>query len=143
MSNWIVHVTYGDPNSLVPLTSAIGMFDSQNQAQQFAHATYQGTNYIVIEDNNNNLHKAWIWDCIPIASDKEVAVREHNLNVDYGFKAVSEKKYNKIFADLKKEITMKLEKEAHEIGADYANHTKEVTPGEAPEAKPDDAKERG
>ena len=47
MSNWIVHVTYGDPNSLVPLTSAIGMFDSQNQAQKFAHATYQGTNYIV------------------------------------------------------------------------------------------------
>ena len=103
----------------------------------------KGTNYIVLEDNNNNLHKAWIWDCIPIASDKEVAVREHNLNVDYGFKAVSEKKYNKIFADLKKEITMKLEKEAHEIGADYANHTKEVTPGEAPEAKPVDAKERG
>jgi hypothetical protein len=103
----------------------------------------KGTNYIVLEDNNNNLHKAWIWDCIPIASDKEVAVREHNLNVDYGFKAVSEKKYNKIFADLKKEITMKLEKEAHEIGADYANHTKEVTPGETPEAKPVDAKERG
>ena len=103
----------------------------------------KGTNYIVLEDNNNNLHKAWIWDCIPIASDKEVAVREHNLNVDYGFKAVSEKKYNKIFADLKKEITMKLEKEAHEIGADYANHTKEVTPGEAPEAKRVDAKKRG
>jgi len=38
---------------------------------------------------------------------------------------------------------MKLEKEAHEIGADYANHTKEVTPGEAPEAKPVDAKKRG
>ena len=53
----------------------------------------KGTNYIVLEDNNNNLHKAWIWDCIPIASDKEVAVREHNLNVDYGFEAVSEKKY--------------------------------------------------
>ena len=103
----------------------------------------KGTNYIVLEDNNNNLHKAWIWDCIPIASDKEVAVREHNLNVDYGFKAVSEKKYNKIFADLKKEITMKLEKEAHEIGADYANHTKEVTPGETPEAKPVDVKKRG
>ena len=38
---------------------------------------------------------------------------------------------------------MKLEKESHEIGADYANHTKEVTPGETPEAKPVDAKERG
>ncbi|BCU99131.1 MAG: hypothetical protein CM15mV25_1290 [uncultured marine virus] len=43
----------------------------------------KGTNYIVLEDNNNNLHKAWIWDCILIGSDKEVAVREHNLNVDY------------------------------------------------------------
>ena len=26
----------------------------------------KGTNYVVLEDNNNNLHKAWIWDCIPI-----------------------------------------------------------------------------
>ena len=99
----------------------------------------KGTNYIVLEDNNNNLHKAWIWDCIPIASDKEVAVREHNLNIDYGFKAISEKK----FADLKKELTMKLEKEAFEIGHDYANHTKDITPGEKPEAKPVDVKERG
>jgi len=99
----------------------------------------KGTNYIVLEDNNNNLHKAWIWDCIPIASDKEVAVREHNLNIDYGFKAISEKK----FADLKKELTMKLEKEAFEIGHDYANHTKEITPGEKPEAKPVDVKDRG
>ena len=24
----------------------------------------KGTNYIVLEDENNNLHKAWIWDCI-------------------------------------------------------------------------------
>ena len=99
----------------------------------------KGTNYIVLEDNNNNLHKAWIWDCIPIASDKEVAVREHNLNIDYGFKAISEKK----FADLKKELTMKLEKEAFEIGHDYANHTKDITPGEKPEAKPVDVKDRG
>src|SRR6056300_1089046 len=49
----------------------------------------RGTNYVVLEDNNNNLHKAWIWDCIPIAADREVEVREYNLNVDYGFKAVS------------------------------------------------------
>ena len=103
----------------------------------------KGTNYIVLEDNRNNLHKAWIWDCVPIASDKEVAVREHNLNVDYGFEGVSEKKYKQKFEEFKKEITMKLEKESHEIGADYANHTKEVTPGETPEAKPVDAKERG
>ena len=29
----------------------------------------KGTNYIVLEDNKNNLHKAWIWDCIPVAAD--------------------------------------------------------------------------
>jgi predicted nucleotidyltransferase/phosphopantetheine adenylyltransferase len=50
----------------------------------------RGTNYVVLEDNNNNLHKAWIWDCIPIAADREIEVREYNLDVDYGFKAVSE-----------------------------------------------------
>jgi hypothetical protein len=49
----------------------------------------RGTNYIVLEDNNNNLHKAWIWDCIPIAADREAEVREYNLDIDYGFKAVS------------------------------------------------------
>ena len=49
----------------------------------------KGTNYIVVEDNNNNLHKAWIWDCIPVAADREAEMREHNLNVDYGFEAVS------------------------------------------------------
>ena len=49
----------------------------------------RGTNYIVLEDTNNNLHKSWIWDCIPIAANKEVAIREYNLDVDYGFKAVS------------------------------------------------------
>jgi len=51
----------------------------------------RGTNYVVIEDNNNNLHKCWIWDCIPVAADKEAVVREYNLDVDYGFEAVSEK----------------------------------------------------
>jgi|TARA_R110000803_G_scaffold128617_2_gene196070 hypothetical protein len=45
-NKWIVHVTYGDPNSLLPLTTAIGLFDSQTQAQQFAYVTYQGTNYV-------------------------------------------------------------------------------------------------
>jgi len=49
----------------------------------------RGTNYIVLEDNDNNLHKAWIWDCIPIAANKEAEVREYDLNIDYGFKAVS------------------------------------------------------
>ena len=52
----------------------------------------RGTNYVVLEDDNNNLHKAWIWDCIPIPADREVEVREFNLDVDYGFEAVSEKK---------------------------------------------------
>jgi len=49
----------------------------------------RGTNYVVLEDNNNNLHKAWIWDCIPVASNRDVEVREYDLNIDYGFKAVS------------------------------------------------------
>ena len=45
----------------------------------------RGTNYIVLEDNSNNLIKSWIWDCVPVTSDREVEIREHNLNVDYGF----------------------------------------------------------
>jgi hypothetical protein len=49
----------------------------------------RGTNYVVLEDNNNNLHKAWIWDCIPVASNRDVEVREYDLNIDYGFKAIS------------------------------------------------------
>jgi predicted nucleotidyltransferase len=48
----------------------------------------RGTNYVVIEDNNNNLHKAWIWDCLPVSADREVEVREYDTNVDYGFTAV-------------------------------------------------------
>src|SRR5210317_134555 len=52
----------------------------------------RGTNYVVLEDNNNNLHKAWIWDCVPVPADRESEVREYNLDVDYGFEAVSEKK---------------------------------------------------
>ena len=52
----------------------------------------KGTNYIVVEDNKNNLHKAWIWDCVPMSADREVEVREYNLDIDYGFEAVSEKK---------------------------------------------------
>jgi predicted nucleotidyltransferase len=186
----------------------------------------KSTNYIVVEDTNGNLHKAWIWDCIPKASDKEIAIREYNLDVDYGFKAVSEKKddghtdslpqdrdvkkqkgtqpkkyykdlsksekekraahfrstdttknvntpapgdkdtktkpskhtqkFKKMFGELKvdladacwkgyKQVGMKNKNgkqvpncvpEAYEIGADWANHTKEITPGETPDAKP-------
>jgi len=114
----------------------------------------KSTNYIVVEDVEGNLHKAWIWDCIPIVSDKEVAIREYNLDVDYGFTAVSqpeeiktepkkiEEKKKKYFGQLKKELIMKT-KESYEVGADYANHTKEVTPGEKPDNKPVEAKERG
>jgi predicted DNA-binding protein len=82
----------------------------------------RGTNYIVIEDTNNNLHKSWIWDCIPIAADREIEVREYNLNVDYGFQAVSE---------IKESIKMNDEKkEGYDIGHDWAQHTAKMTPGE-------------
>ena len=101
----------------------------------------RGTNYIVLEDTNNNLHKSWIWDCIPIAADKEVIVREYNLDVDYGFKAVSEikeepklteQKKKKMFGELKKELIKMtdIKKEAYDIGHDYAQHTSKTTPGE-------------
>ncbi len=174
----------------------------------------RGTNYIVIEDDQSNLHKSWIWDCLPVSADKEAAVREHDLNIDYGFTAVSEisemdkspqdktvgkkpgtqpkkyykdlskgekekradffrkqkykksddeddykaapgdkdaktkpskhtLKYKKMFGELKKELVNMTNKEAYEIGADYANHTKDITPGEKPDAPPVDAKLRG
>ena len=51
----------------------------------------RGTNYIVLEDNNSNLHKCWIWDCLPQVSIDEVRVHEHDLNVDFGFETISEK----------------------------------------------------
>jgi nicotinamide mononucleotide adenylyltransferase len=101
----------------------------------------RGTNYVVLEDTNNNLHKSWIWDCIPIAADKEVMVREYNLDVDYGFKAVSEikeepklteQKKKKMFGELKKELIKMtdIKKEAYDVGHDYAQHTSKTTPGE-------------
>ena len=206
----------------------------------------KGTNYVVLEDNNNNLHKAWIWDCIPISADREVEVREYNTDVDYGFEAVSEikedldaqpqdkdvkkvkgtqpkkyyknlskdtkkkradyfknkdttkndnrpapgdkgaktkpsihtQKYKKMFGEFKNDLdeacwkgykqvgfkkkgdrqvpncvpeSMSIEDaklvdgyipESYEIGADYANHTKDVTPGETPNERPVDSKVR-
>lgn len=102
----------------------------------------RGTNYIVLEDTNNNLHKSWIWDCIPIAADKEVMVREYNLDIDYGFKAVSEiketkeepklveERRKKVFGELKKDLIKMTKKEAYDIGHDYAQHTSKITPGE-------------
>jgi len=79
----------------------------------------RSTNYIVVEDKKNNLHKAWIWDCVPLASDREVELREHNLNVDYGFEAVSEPPKK-----------IKSFKESYDIGHDYAQHTAKMTPGQ-------------
>ena len=72
-------------------------------------------------------------------------------------------KYKKMFGELKKELAdacwkgykqvgMKNKNgkqvpncvpEAYEIGADYANHTKEITPGQTPDGKAVDAKKRG
>ena len=206
----------------------------------------KGTNYVVLEDKQNNLHKAWIWDCIPISADREVEVREYNTDVDYGFEAVSEikedldaqpqdkdvkkikgtqpkkyykslskdtkkkranyfknkdttkndnrpapgdkgaktkpsihtQKYKKMFGEFKQDLqdacwsgykqvgfkkkggkqvpncvpeSMSIEDakkiegyvpESYEIGADYANHTKDITPGETPNERPVDSKVR-
>ena len=114
----------------------------------------KGTNYIVVEDNKNNLHKAWIWDCIPISADRAVEMHEHNLDVDYGFEAVSEvkvdKEADKMFKKLSQqaqtyvnellrtgmEVRKAIEKakdkynESFDIGQDYAKHTSTITPGE-------------
>ena len=65
-NKWIVHVTYGDPNSLLPLTTAIGLFDSQTQAQQFAYATYQGTSYVAQVTPLNVID----WDANQIPQDQ-------------------------------------------------------------------------
>ena len=59
----------------------------------------RGTNYVVLEDNNNNLHKAWIWDCLPDPADREAQVREYNLDVDYGFEAVSKEDLDRLPQD--------------------------------------------
>ena len=110
----------------------------------------RGTNYVLIEDDKENLHKCWIWDCMPINADKEAIIREYNLDIDYGFKAVSDKEEeikmnedNKSLNQFKKDLVGSEEQdEAYEIGADYANHTKEITPGETPSEKPVDTKAR-
>ena len=94
----------------------------------------RGTNYVVLEDTNNNLHKCWIWDCIPVAADKEPMLREYNLDIDYGFEAVETIPVPKPYSQIK---------DSYEIGADYANHCKEMTPLETPDAPPVDAKDRG
>jgi len=163
----------------------------------------RSTNYIVLEDSEENLHKAWIYDCVPDSADKEVAIREFNLDVDYGFTAVTEGDMNekktldqdpdikkepgsqpkKYYKTLSKDIKQKradhfkkqdtstdtatpapgddtaktktskhtkkykqmygeVNQESYEIGADYANHTKEITPGQTADEKPVDSKLR-
>ena len=94
----------------------------------------RGTNYVVLEDTNNNLHKCWIWDCIPVAADKEPLLREYNLDIDYGFEAVETIPVPKTYSQIK---------DSFEIGADYANHCKQMTPGEKEDAPPVDSKDRG
>ena len=154
----------------------------------------RGTNHIMVEDVHENLKKWWIWDCEPVSADKSAIVREYDLNIDYGFKSVSEeeiKMTEKTLSEVKndlneacwtgyKQVGMKKKggkqvpncvpeekvdevlqsltdearvahtqgdndfaiEESYEIGADYANHTKEITPGENPSEKPVDTKKR-
>ena len=163
----------------------------------------RSTNYVVLEDNNSNLHKCWIWNCIPQTNIDETKLHEINLNVDYGFEAVSEtevkmneeygkklpqdkdvktkkgtqpKKYYKDMKKSEKEKRAKhfskqkykksdndkdykaapgdkdaktttsvhtkkyqqmYGKESYEIGKDYADHTKIVTPGQRAETSPE------
>ena len=70
----------------------------------------RGTNYIVLEDTNNNLHKCWIWDCVPVAADKEPMLREYNLDIDYGFEAVETIPVPKPYSQLKDSFDHKYEK---------------------------------
>ena len=163
----------------------------------------RSTNYVVLEDNNSNLHKCWIWNCIPQTNIDETKLHEINLNVDYGFEAVSEtevkmneeygkklpqdkdvkskkgtqpkkyykdmkkgekekrakhfskQKYNKSDNDKDykaapgdkdaktttsvhtKKYQQMYGKESYEIGKDYADHTKRVTPGQRAETSPE------
>ena len=110
----------------------------------------RGTNYVVLEDTENNLHKCWIWDCIPVSANKEVAMREFNLDIDYGFEAVSEKKSEyghtdslpqdkdvkkqkgtqpkKYYKDLKKDVKSK--RAAHFRNTDTTKNDNDPAPGD-------------
>jgi hypothetical protein len=110
----------------------------------------RGTNYIVLEDTNNNLHKSWIWDCIPIAADKEVMVREYNLDIDYGFKAVStieektelpqDKDVSKEPGTQPKKYYKGLSKSDKEKRADHFKRQDTTKPGYEPAPGDDEAK---
>tara|TARA_R110001592_G_scaffold212779_1_gene465295 strand:- start:482 stop:673 length:192 start_codon:yes stop_codon:yes gene_type:complete len=44
---WIAVIQYGDPNTHVPLKTSMGVFESKEQAEDWAHNIYEGTNFIV------------------------------------------------------------------------------------------------
>ena len=62
----------------------------------------RGTNYVVIEDVNDKLHKSWIYDVVPMQG---------------------------VISDELQEKGKKF-KESYDIGHDYAKHTEKMTPGE-------------
>jgi hypothetical protein len=62
----------------------------------------RGTNYVVIEDVNDKLHKSWIYDVVPMQG---------------------------VISDELQEKRKKF-KESYDIGHDYAKHTEKMTPGE-------------
>jgi len=44
---WIAVIKYGDPNTHEPLKTSMGVFESKEQAEGWAHNIYEGTNFIV------------------------------------------------------------------------------------------------
>ena len=43
---YILVVMYGDPNTHAPLKTSFGLFDSNEQAQEFSNSMYEGSNHI-------------------------------------------------------------------------------------------------
>ena len=43
---YILVVMYGDPNTHAPLKTSFGLFDSNEQAQEFSDNMYEGSNHI-------------------------------------------------------------------------------------------------
>ena len=84
----------------------------------------RGANYISYEMEDGGIEKAWLHN---------VASAE-NIQSDLRNEEVNKKKL------VLQKNSDQLEEEAYEIGADYANHTKEITPGEKPEKKRKDKK---
>jgi|TARA_R100001530_G_C4250279_1_gene137676 hypothetical protein len=44
---WIAVIKYGDPNTHESLKTSMGVFESKEQAEDWAHNIYEGTNFIV------------------------------------------------------------------------------------------------